>query len=173
MPQAPGLSSVRDVRYDYVMRTPLGLLTVALLAVGCAPEAPAGPPLDMRHTVRQLMADMVDPAADGLWDAVGTIWDEEGEHYWEPETEEEWIAVRASAMTLIESGNLLMLGDRPRDEEAWFRYSQDMIDAGAQALEAARAEDADAVFDLGEAVYNTCNSCHSIYWVGDAERGRG
>ena len=44
------------------------------------------------------------------------LWDADGEHYWEPETEEDWIAVRASAMTLIESGNLLMMGDRPRDQ---------------------------------------------------------
>ena len=148
------------------------LLGGALLVTGCAAEEPVGPPLDMRHDVRQLMAGMIDPAADGLWDAVGTTWDENGENYWEPETEEEWIHVRASAMTLIEAGNLIMLGDRPRDEDGWMSYSQDMIDAAAVMLEAAEREDADAVFDLGESVYNTCNSCHSIYWVGDEQRGQ-
>ena len=52
------------------------------------------------------------------------------------------------------------------------RHSQDMIDAAAIMLEAAEREDADAVFDLGETVYNTCNACHSIYWVGDEDSGR-
>ena len=52
------------------------------------------------------------------------------------------------------------------------RHSQDMIDAAAIMLEAAEREDADAVFDLGETIYNTCNACHSIYWVGDEDRGR-
>lgn len=142
------------------------------MLAGCSADEPEGPPLDMRHSVRDLMADLIDPAADGLWDAVGTVWDENGEHYWAPETEEDWIAVRASAMTLMEAGNLIMMGDRARDDGAWMGYAQDMIDAAAVALDAARAEDADAVFDLGESVYNSCNSCHSTYWVGDEERGR-
>ena len=155
------------------MRMFYGVIVVtALLLTGCATEEPTGPPLDMRHSVRDLMAGLIDPAADGLWDAVGTVLGENGEHHWEPETEEDWIAVRASAMTLIEAGNLLMLGDRPRDDEAWMDYVQEMIDAAAVALDAAEAEDADAVFNVGESVYNSCNTCHSLYWVGDDARGR-
>ena len=155
------------------MRTTCGLLlTGALLITGCAPEAPAGPPLDMRHTTRDLMAGMIDASADALWDAVGTIWDENGETHWEPETEEDWLAVTGAAMTLIESGNLLMLGNRPRDDEQWMVFSQEMIDAAAVALEAARAQDPEAIFDSGEVVYNSCNNCHNIYWVGDEQRGR-
>ena len=45
------------------------LLGAGLLLTGCAAEEPVGPPLDMRHDVRQLMAGMIDPAADGLSDA--------------------------------------------------------------------------------------------------------
>ena len=148
------------------------LLGAGLLLTGCAAEEPVGPPLDMRHDVRQLMAGLIDPAADSLWGAVGTVLDADGEHYTAPETEEDWIAVQASAMTLIEAGNLIMMGDRPRDEDGWMRHSQDMIDAAAIMLEAAEREDADAVFDLGETVYNTCNACHSIYWVVYEDRGR-
>ncbi len=155
------------------MRTICGLLLAgALLITGCAAEAPAGPPLDMRHTTRDLMAGMIDASADALWDAVGTIWDENGENHWEPETEEEWLAVTGAAMTLIESGNLLMLGSRARDTDQWITFSQQMIDAAAVALEAARAEDPEAIFDSGEVVYNACNNCHNIYWVGDEQRGR-
>ena len=155
------------------MRKTSGLLLAALLLVaGCAAEEPAGPPLDLRHDTRDLMAGMIDASADALWDAVGTVWDENGEQYWEPETDEEWLAVTGAAMTLVESGNLLMLGDRPRDDAQWMSYSQEMIDAAAVALEAAQSRDPDGVFDSGEVVYNSCNGCHSVYWVGDEERGR-
>lgn len=155
------------------MRTTCGLLLAgALLGTGCAAEEPAGPPLDMRHTTRDLMAGMIDASADALWDAVGTIWDENGENHWEPETEEDWLAVTGAAMTLIESGNLLMLGSRARDTDQWITFSQEMIDAAAVALEAARAQDPEAIFDSGEVVYNACNNCHNIYWVGDEQRGR-
>jgi hypothetical protein len=148
------------------------LLAATLFITGCAAEEPAGPPLDMRHTTRDLMAGMIDASADALWDAVGTIWDENGENHWEPETDEEWLAVTGAAMSLIESGNLLMLGDRARDTGQWMAYSQEMIDAAAVALEAAQARDPERIFDSGEVVYNACNNCHSIYWVGDEQRGR-
>ena len=156
------------------MRTTCGFVLVGALALsGCAAEdEPAGPPFDMRHTTRDLMAGMIDASADALWDAVGTVWDENGEHYWEPETDEDWLAVTGAAMTLIESGNLLMLGSRARDTEQWYVYSQDMIDAAAVALAAAEARDPDRIFDSGETVYNACNNCHNVYWIGDEQRGR-
>ena len=156
------------------MRTTCGFVLVGALALsGCAAEdEPAGPPFDMRHTTRDLMAGMIDASADALWDAVGTVWDENGEHYWEPETDEDWLAVTGAAMALIESGNLLMLGSRARDTEQWYGYSQDMIDAAAVALAAAAARDPDRIFDSGEIVYNACNNCHNVYWIGDEQRGR-
>ena len=156
------------------MRIIAGYVVIAtLLVTGCgAPEPPPGPPLDLRHDTRDLMAGMIDASADALWDAVGTILDEEGETYWEPETEEDWLAVTGAAMTLMESGNLLMLGTRKRDDEAWIQYSQEMIDASAIALDAAQRRDPQAVFDSGEIVYTACNNCHNLYWVGDAQRGR-
>lgn len=156
------------------MRTTCGFVLVGALALsGCAAEEEsAGPPFDMRHTTRDLMAGMIDASADALWDAVGTVWDENGEHYWEPETDEDWLAVTGAAMTLIESGNLLMLGSRARDMEQWYVYSQDMIDAAAVALAAAEARDPDRIFDSGETVYNACNNCHNVYWIGDEQRGR-
>jgi hypothetical protein len=155
------------------MRTRMGLVVAAaLIAASCAEDAPAGPPFRTETSVRMLMANMIDPAADLLWDAVGTVIDETGETHWEPETEEDWLQVRLGAMTIAETANLLMMDDRARDQEQWIEMSQGMADAAMLAFAAAEAEDAEEIFDLGETVYNSCNACHGLYWVDDADRGR-
>ena len=144
----------------------------ALLVAGCGAE-PTGPPLQPTATVQELMAHMIDPAADLVWDAVGTVITEDSVDHWEPQTDEEWAVVRNGAVTLVESANLLMIGDRARDQDTWMRMTQGLIEAGNRMLEAVDARDTEAVFALGEEVYNACDTCHNLYWVGDADRGRG
>jgi hypothetical protein len=155
------------------MRTKISLIVVAAsMTVACAADGPTGPPFRTDATVRMLMANMVDPAADLVWDAVGTIIDMDGENHWEPETEEDWILVRYGAMSMIEAGNLLMMETRAVDQNQWIQLSEGMMDAGMRMFQAAESEDADRVFDLGEDVYNSCNNCHQLYWVDDEDRGR-
>ena len=154
------------------MRSFLILVAVsAFLVAGCGSE-PSGPPLRPVADVSQLMAMIFDPAADAVWDSSGTIITAEGTHEWEPETDEEWAVVANGAMTLIEGANLLMIGDRARDQEGWMQLSQDMSDAAMLVHEAADARDAELVFELGETLYRTCDRCHNLYWVGDEDRGR-
>ncbi len=151
------------------MRTILLLVPLgALIAFGCSPEP--GPPFKPVADVQQLMEMMIDPAADLVWDAVGTVITAEERNHWSPQTDEEWTAVRNSALVLMESGNLLMMGGRARDQDAWMRMAQGLVDAGALAMEAAESNDPDAVFAIGEDVYNACDRCHSLYWVGDEDR---
>ncbi len=155
------------------MRTSIGVVVAAALcAASCGTEAPEGPPFRTATSVRMLMGNMVDPAADLLWNAVGTVIDETGENHWEPETEEDWLQVRLAAMTIAESANLLMMDNRARDQEQWIQLSEGMADAGMLAFQAAEAEDAEGIFDLGETVYDSCNACHGLYWVDDADQGR-
>ena len=155
------------------MRTKIGLIVAAAsLAASCAADAPTGPPFRNDATVAMLMANLVDPAADLVWDAVGTVIDADGENHWEPETEEDWISVRYGAMSIMEAGNLLMVESRARDQDQWIRFSEGMMDAAQLMFDAAEAEDAEEVFALGETVYNSCNNCHQLYWVDDADRGR-
>jgi hypothetical protein len=151
----------------------MGLIVVAaFIMASCAAEAPTGPPFRTDVTLRMLMANLVDPAADLVWDAVGTIIDYSGEDHWEPETEEEWLLVRYGAMSMIEAGNLLMMDNRAQDQEQWIRLSEGMMDAAKLAFDAAESEDADLLFALGEDVYNSCNNCHMLYWIDDEDRGR-
>ncbi len=150
--------------------------TVLLILVGVVPwfacAEPEGPPFKPMVDVKQLMVSIVDPAADVLWDSVGTIISEEGVDEWYPKTDEEWAEVRNSAIVIMESGNLLMIGERARDREAWMQMSRQLVDAGAAALAAAESRDPDAVFAVGETVYFACDRCHGLYWIDDTDRGR-
>jgi hypothetical protein len=113
--------------------------------------------------VKQLMANVVEPAAEGYWDAVGSVVDASGVTEIRPTSDEEWDAVRAHAYTVTESGNLLMMPGRARDEAAWTMMAQDMIRVGEKAIRAAEARNADAVFDTGAELYDTCTACHAKY----------
>ena len=75
-------------------------------------------------------------------------------------------------MALAEAANLLIMEGRARDQDQWISMSQAMADAAMLAFDAAAAEDPERIFDLGEVVYETCNNCHTLYWVDDADRGR-
>ena len=163
----------REVRITILI-----VLVGALLSVGCntlvgtllgePEESPFKPMAD----VKTLMTAMIDPAADVLWASVGMIVDEDGVNEWYPKTDEEWATVQDAAVVVMESGNLLMIGDRARDQDTWIRRAQALVDAGTLALEAAASKDADAVFAVGEDVYVACDSCHRLYWIGDEDRGR-
>jgi len=111
----------------------------------------------------ELMAHIIDPAADVYWAAGGVIVDAEGEHFQIPENDEEWMALSNAALTIAESGNLLMMDGRAVDRGAWVTMSQQLIDVGRQALEAADARNLDAVFDMSAEIYYVCTNCHAAY----------
>ena len=85
----------------------------ALFLPACSGAAP--PPFRPVADVKQLMASVVEPAAEVYWDAVGTIIDANGVTEIEPTTTEEWDAVRNAAYVVAESGNLLMMSNRAKD----------------------------------------------------------
>jgi hypothetical protein len=132
-------------------------------AFGC--NGPEPPPLAPKASVKDLMVSIVDPAADALWGSVGSVISEEGVDEWYPRTDEEWAAVRGNAVTIMESGNLLMIGDRARDQGAGMEMSRALVDAGAEALAAAESKSPDAVFAVGERIYLTCERCHELYRI--------
>ena len=149
------------------------LLGVAVLCGACAPteegagpEAASGPPFKPVADIQQLMEMVIDPAADVVWESVGTIITAEETEEIFPRNDEEWAAVRNSAMLLAESGNLLMVGDRAEEVAPgpWMIMSQALVDAGVAAFEAAESKDPDAVFAVGEQIYNACETCHVLYW---------
>lgn len=142
------------------MKTRLLLVTVLWFGCGSAPQAtPFKPVAD----VKQLMEGVVDPAADVVWDAAGTIITAEKVEEIAPKSDEEWAAVRNGAMVLAESGNLLMMSPRAKDSGRWMKLAQALVDAGAAALSAAKAKDVARVFTAGGDIYDACSNCHQRY----------
>jgi hypothetical protein len=63
----------------------------------------------------------VDPNADVIWEATGSIVSKEGTENRRPENQQEWDAVRNSAIVLAEAGNLLMMAPRAKDGDVWMK----------------------------------------------------
>jgi hypothetical protein len=134
----------------------------ATLLLGCN-SAPPAPPFKPIADVKQLMQSAIDPSADAIWEASGTIVTASGVEQRRPRSQAEWDAVRNSAVVLTEAGNLLMMVPRARDGGEWMKRSQEMIDAGAAAWKAAEARNVDQLFTVGGDVYESCSNCHREY----------
>jgi len=104
-------------------------------------------------TTLQVMLAIVKPASDAVFAAGGEP----------PKDAKAWTALENQAVALAESGNLLMLGDRVKDQGDWMKFSRALVDASAGALKAAQAKNADAMSTAGDAVYETCENCHMGY----------
>jgi hypothetical protein len=135
------------------------------LAAGCARQPPAAPPYKPVTTVLELMESVIAHAAEAYWDSVQVTVDDAGVHERYPQSDEEWEAVWAAALTIAESGNLLMMTPRAVDDGAWMQFARSLIDAGAEAAAAAEAKNVERVFAAGEQVYNVCTGCHGRYAV--------
>jgi hypothetical protein len=131
------------------------LFFIACLAIAQAPSSyqPVG-------TMSQLMIDILYPASDALF-------------YIErnpPKDDREWGIVRTNALNLAESGNLLMMPGRARDQGDWIKDAKLVVDAGQAAYKAAQKKDMQAILDLNEQLYVSCTKCHSQYRTGYGRR---
>jgi hypothetical protein len=137
----------------------------AEVSVQATPPAPATPatPYKPVATVVDLMRSMVEIPAEIYWESVSVVVDAEGTHENMPETDLEWIEVWAAAMTLAETGNLLMMPPRAVDNDEWIRMSTDMVDVSLKAAQIASARDFEGMLAVGEEIYNVCLECHQTY----------
>jgi hypothetical protein len=112
--------------------------------------------------VKQLMGP-IDESADVIWEATGTITDANGTVNRRPKNDEEWAAVRNSAIIVTEAANLLMMSPRAKDGDEWMKRSQEMMDTGLAAWKAADAKNVDQLFTVGGDLYEACSHCHQAY----------
>lgn len=147
----------------------LSVMTCALFLASCsAPEdsAGAGNGDSVYNTsldVKEVMALVLEPASDILWDSGGWILDASGYEELYPTTDEGWDYVRAQAAIVVESGNMLALPGRAVDGDAWMVYSEGLSSAGMLAMEAAAAQNKEDFFQAGAQIYSVCSACHQAY----------
>ncbi len=114
-------------------------------------------------TNQELMALIIEPASDILWDSGGWVLDASGYEELYPTTDAGWAYVRAQAAIVVEAGNMLALPGRAEDSDAWMIYSQGLSDAGLRAMNAAAAQDEEEFFQAGAQLYSVCSACHQAY----------
>jgi hypothetical protein len=119
------------------------------LAFAQAPSEPFPP----AASVKQLMLDLIHPSSNDILLAI---------YRGGPRDEKDWAAVRRSAVTLAESGNMLMMRGRAREGD-WMKDAKLLVDAGNAAYKAAQAKDSNALAALAGAVDASCTTCHKQY----------
>jgi len=105
-------------------------------------------------TMADVMTSMVYPAANDLLLSIARGG---------PRDDKEWVALQRSAVLLGESGNVLMMRGRARDQGQWMTDARMLVDAGAAAYRAARAKDLNALTVLEAPINASCVSCHKHY----------
>jgi cytochrome c5 len=146
-------------------------------------------------TIKDLMDSIVDPSADVVWGAVGTVVDQDGAHETFPKTQEGWLNVRRAAIRIVEGANLLMMSGReaappgskseapgvelePPEITVLIRKKRTSFDAfaralqavGAEAVRASDAQDTAALLDIGGRMQDVCESCHQTFWYPGAKQ---
>ncbi len=165
------------------------------------PAAPSAPtPYRLTATIQDLMDGIVDPSADVLWDSVAYIASTRGIEDRQPRTDEEWKAVRYSAITLIEAANLLSmpgrrvaaavhspavpqappgLGELSHAEiqqridsthDSFTQFARNLQDAASKALTAIDARNPQGLMDAGGVIDEACEACHVTYWYPNQNR---
>jgi cytochrome c556 len=172
------------------MRTALVALLAGMFLTlgGCRPSAPA---VDYApaSTLREIMESIVEPSADVIWDSFAIIITAKGEEQKMPRTDEEWLAVRSRAVTLVEAANLLLIPNRhvakpgeaadnpeferdPKDIEGMMAQDRAKFlnlvggfrEAASTMLAAVDAKDLLAIERAGETLDVACENCHETYW---------
>ena len=157
-----------------------GLLIAALaiVAVACAP-APAEEPADMAEaeepagvtipelpvpiavTINHVMVAQIDHASHALWDV-----EREGGA---PETDEDWRELQHHAIQVAGGGTLIALGGTGQADPGyvqlvgWKEYAQQMTDAAVAARMATENQDLAALQAAGDALVDSCESCHQEF----------
>jgi cytochrome c556 len=135
-------------------RTFVWLLLVSVVLLLSSVAMTQQPTVKPVASVTQLMRAMIIPASNALFNVARQA----------PTNDKEWAAVENNAVILGESGNLLMMGSRAMNTEAWMKSSQALADAGALALKAAEARNVEAVTDAGNLIVDACETCHEKHW---------
>jgi hypothetical protein len=176
------------------------VLTLAVSAAACSAPKPAAtaehaPELwgDLTPvvSVKELMRDMLDPAADNIFESVKIVITKAGRVETVPKTDEDWERIRIGAVTLAEGVYLLKIprpfappgdennskGPNPpelspaqikakleADPVLWNAKIEALRNVGLEVLEIVKNKNVDELWDAGDNLDQACESCHIQYW---------
>ena len=182
---------------------PAPLLAVVFMSFACSSKATATrSPADTRGgelwgdlkpvvSVKELMRDMLDPAADNIFDAVKVVTTKNGSVETAPKTDEDWEKIRIGAVTLAEGVYLLKIprpfappGDENNsagpdatelspaqikakleaDPVLWNAKIEALRNVGLEVLEIVKKKNVAELWDAGENLDQACERCHIEYW---------
>src|SRR5881628_1947907 len=109
----------------------LAFILVASILFTAGVSLAQQPAFQIVGTMSQLMVEIIFPTSDDIFYIGRTP----------PSNDREWAAIERSALILAESGNLLMMPGRARDQGDWIKDSKMLVDAGNAAFKAAKAKD--------------------------------
>ena len=188
-----------------------GLVVVAISTGACSSPTPSPPasrapelpsPVSPRApqlwgeltpivSVKELMRDMLDPAADYVFDSVKVVIGKNGPVETAPKTDKDWDKIRIGAVTLAEGVYLLKIprpfappGDENNttgpdatelspaqikakleaDPVLWNAKIEALRDVGLEVLDIVKRKDVNELWDAGDNLDQACESCHLIYW---------
>jgi len=171
-------------------------LSAVCLLVGCSKPADAPPPAPAAAapyhpvaSIREVMNSVIDPNVDVVWNAVKTDIDHGKQIEHAPANDDEWAAVRHSAITVSEGANLLMMPGRAvapqgagslspgielapdqvralidKSPSGWNQFARALQDSLQPALDAIDKKDKQALFEAGDKIDEVCESCHQVFW---------
>jgi hypothetical protein len=178
------------------------VLCGAWLQTGCKPTVPPSAPvsgtaptvaatLQPTAGIQDIMAYMIDPAADFLWASVSTTVTEAGTDEKQPRTDDEWNEVRKQAIILTEAANLIVMDGRrvaregaqledhgtegnltaeesereiAANRQAFVSFAHALRDVGQSMLAAADSRNTQRILDAGDAMDQVCEGCHLKFW---------
>jgi outer membrane translocation and assembly module TamA len=140
----------------------LAVMCASVVAFGCAASEPKTE-FKAVSTTQDVMAGLMDPAAQTLWKAVATSVDAQGVHETKPQTKEEWQKLAFTARGLAESSTLLLFEGRIEDHGDWEKYTKEITAKALDAAKAAEDQDAEKVVSIGGDIYDVCTKCHEGY----------
>ena len=134
------------------MRTTLTSAVIATVLLG-AVEPAAQDHGRAPATVKEVMTGMTVPASDAIFDAAADP----------PASPDDWAAVRNSAVTLAESGRLLMTDAIAKDQTTWMEMARALVREAEAVRRVADTRNRNALGEASDRVYVTCKTCHDRY----------
>ena len=142
-------------------------------------------------SVKELMKFMIDPVADNVFNAVGSVVTKSGTVDTEPKTDEDWDKIQFGAVSLAEGAYLLKVprpfapagdlnnstGPHPvelspdqitakvmGDPVEWNARIETLRNAALNVMDIVRKKDVNALWDASEILDQACENCHRSYW---------